>query len=388
MPDAVLCLNSGSSSLKFALYQVGSEETRVANGAVEQIGLASSRVWLRTGAGDLVDDAPRSVDGHASAARHVFSALKRQGLDASAAVGHRVVHGGPDFSSPQRVDDTLLARLRQLVPLAPLHLPSEIAIIEAVAQERPDVPQVACFDTAFHRRLPVSAQRFPLPRALWDEGLRRYGFHGLSYEYVLWKLGNVAHGRVIVAHLGNGASLAAVLDGRPVDTTMGLTPLGGLVMGTRPGDLDPGVLLYLMQAKSYDQRRLGVLLNDESGLLGISGSTSDMKTLLERRASDPRAAEAVEIFCASVRKHIGAFAAVLGGVDTLVFTGAIGERAAPVRWEICRTLGYLGLHLDRSKNDAHAEVVSLPAATCTVRVVPTNEELMIARHTAAAVGLS
>jgi acetate kinase len=388
MPEAVLCLNSGSSSLKFALYQVGSEETRVAYGAVEQIGLPSSRVWLRTRAGDLVDDAHQPVDGHASAARHVFSALKRQGLDASAAVGHRVVHGGPEFSSPQRVDDTLLARLRQLMPLAPLHLPSEIAIIEAVAEERPDVPQVACFDTAFHRRLPESAQRLPLPRPLWDDGVRRYGFHGLSYEYVLWRLGTAAGGRLIVAHLGNGASLAAVLDGHPLDTTMGLTPLGGLVMGTRPGDLDPGVLLYLMQAKSYDQRRLGVLLNDESGLLGISSSTSDMKTLLERRADDPRAAEAVEIFCASVRKHIGAFAAVLGGVDTLVFTGAIGERAAPVRWAICRTLGHLGLQLDRAKNDAHAEVVSLPSATCTVRVVPTNEELMIARHTAATVGLS
>ena len=388
MPDVVLCLNSGSSSLKFALYQGGRDEARLANGAVERIGLPSSRVWLRTGADDLVEDGPQHVDGHASAARQVFSALKRQGLDASAAVGHRVVHGGPDFASPQRVDDKLLARLRELVPLAPLHLPSEIAIIEAAAQERPDVPQVACFDTAFHRRMPELAQRFPLPRALWDDGVRRYGFHGLSYEYVLWKLGNAAHGRLIVAHLGNGASLAAVLDGRPVDTTMGLTPLGGLVMGTRPGDLDPGILLYLLQARSYDQRRLGVLLNDQSGLLGISGSTSDMKTLLEQRANDPRAAEAVETFCASVRKHIGAFAAVLGGVDTLVFTGAIGERAAPVRWEICRTLGHLGLHLDRARNDANAEVVSLPSAACTVRVVPTNEELMIARHTAAAVGLS
>jgi acetate kinase len=366
MPDAVLCLNSGSSSLKFAVYQVGRDERRVAGGAVERIG----------------------SNDHTSAARQVFAALDAQGLEATAAVGHRVVHGGPDLSSPRRVDDKLLATLRQLAPLAPLHLPSEIAIIEAVARERPAVPQVVCFDTAFHRGMPESAQRLPLPRALWDDGVRRYGFHGLSYEYVLWKLGDAARGRLIVAHLGNGASLAAVRDGRPVDTTMGLTPLGGLVMGTRPGDVDPGVLLYLLREKHYDPQRLAALLNDESGLLGISGSTSDMKTLLERRGSDPRAAQAVEMFCASARKHIGALAAALGGVDTLVFTGAIGERAAAVRAEICRDLQYLGIELDGVQNEANADVVSAASSTCTTRVVPTDEELMIARHTAVAVGLS
>lgn len=386
MPDAVLCLNSGSSSLKFAVYQVGRDERRIAHGAVERIAQPDSRVWLR--AADAVRDVTRAVADHAAATREVLSALKREGLDAAAAVGHRVVHGGPDLSSPRRVDDALLTTLRQLVPLAPLHLPSELAIIEAVAKERPAVPQVVCFDTAFHRRMPPSAQRLPLPRRFWDDGVRRYGFHGLSYEYVLWKLREAARGRVIVAHLGNGASLAAVRDGCPLDTTMGLTPLGGLVMGTRPGDLDPGVLVYLMQAKGYDAERLDALLNDESGLLGISGSTSDMKTLLERRAGDSRAAEAVELFCASARKHIGAFAAVLGGLDVLVFTGAIGERAAAVRWEICRDLGYLGINLDRSRNDADAEVLSSPSATCTVRIVPADEERMIARHTAAALGLS
>jgi acetate kinase len=387
MPDTVLCLNSGSSSLKFAVYQVGSDETRIANGAVEAIGLPSSRLWLRGRAGDRIEETG-AIENHASAARHVFSALKRQGVDGTAAVGHRVVHGGPDVSAPQRVDDKLLTVLRQLVPLAPLHLPSEIAIIEAVAGEHPSVTQVACFDTAFHRRMPEAAQRLPLARRFWDDGVRRYGFHGLSYEYVLWKLGAAARGRVILAHLGNGASLVAVRDGRPIDTTMGLTPLGGLVMGTRPGDLDPGVLLYLMQARGYDAARLGALLNDQSGLLGISGTASDMKTLLERRASDPRAAEAVEAFCASARKHIGAFAAVLGGLDSLVFTGAIGEHAAAVRWEICGDLGYLGVHLDRSKNEADADVLSLPSTPCTVRVVPTDEERMIARHTGAVVGLS
>jgi acetate kinase len=366
MPDVVLCLNSGSSSLKFAVYQVGREERRVAGGAVERIG----------------------ANGHASAVREVFAALDAQGLAATAAVGHRVVHGGSELSSPQRVDDKLLTTLRRLVPLAPLHLPSEIAIIEAVTRERPSVPQVACFDTAFHRGMPVSAQRLPLPRALWDDGVRRYGFHGLSYEYVLWKLDDAARGRLIIAHLGNGASLAALRDGHPVDTTMGLTPLGGLVMGTRPGDLDPGVLLYLMQAKGYDPQRLAALLNEESGLRGISGSTSDMKSLLERRGSDPRAADAVAIFCTSARKHVGAFAAVLGGVDTLAFTGGIGERAGAVRAEICRDLGYLGIRLDAGKNDANAEVITASSSTCTVRVVPTEEELIIARHTAAVVGRS
>ena len=385
MPDTVLCLNSGSSSLKFAVYRVGSDETRLAHGAVERIGQAPSRVWLRTRGDEPVENTERQIDDHASAAREVFAALARHDLEGAAAVGHRVVHGGAELSAPRRVDAALLAALHRLVALAPLHLPSEIAIIEAIARERPDLPQIVCFDTAFHRRMPESAQRLPLPRALWDDGVRRYGFHGLSYEYVVWRLGSAARGRLIIAHLGNGASLAAVLDGRSVDTTMGLTPLGGLVMGTRPGDLDPGILLYMLQSRGYDAARLGALLNDESGLLGLSGTTSDMKTLLERRATDSRAAEAVEIFCASVQKHVGAFAAALGGVDTLVFTGAIGERAAPVRWEIGQRLRHLGVELDPSKNDAGADVISAAAARCTVRIVPTNEELMIARHTAAVI---
>jgi acetate kinase len=386
MPETVLCLNSGSSSLKFAVYRVDSDDVRLAHGAAERIGLAGGRFWMRNVADDAIEDTPTQIDGHVAAVRQVFVALERHGVSPPTAVGHRVVHGGPDYSAPLRVDDKLLIALRQLIPLAPLHLPSELAIIESVVRDRPHVPQVACFDTAFHRGMPESAQRLPLPRDLWNAGLRRYGFHGLSYEYVLWRLGTAANGRLIIAHLGNGASLAALRDRRPVETTMGLTPLGGLVMGTRPGDLDPGVLLYLMTAKGYDADRLGKLLNDESGLLGISASTSDMKTLLDRRQADPRAAQAVEMFCASVRKHIGAFAAVLGGVDMLIFTGAIGERAAPVRWEICRDLGYLGIGLDPAKNAADAEVVSAASGACVVRVIPTDEERMIARHTAAVLG--
>jgi acetate kinase len=250
-----------------------------------------------------------------------------------------------------------------------------------VADRFPDLPQVACFDTAFHRSMPALAQRLPLPRALGGEALRRYGFHGLSYEYVIGVLGADGRGRTIIAHLGNGASLVAIRDGRPMDTTMGLTPIGGIVMGTRTGDLDPGVLLFLMREEGYDARRLERLVAMESGLLGISAVSSDMKTLLERRATDPRAADAVASFCYSVRKQIGAFAAVLGGVDLLVFTGGIGERAAPVRGEICQGLEHLGIRLDPRKNADNAMSISAPDSACGVRVIPTNEDLMIARHT-------
>jgi acetate kinase len=245
----------------------------------------------------------------------------------------------------------------------------------------PSLPQVACFDTAFHRPMPEVAQRFPLPRDLWHEGIRRYGFHGLSYEYIVATLGAAAHGRLMIAHLGNGASLAAVHHGQPLDTSMGLTPTGGVMMGTRSGDLDPGVLIHLMRAKSYDANQLDELVNHQAGLFGVSGLSPDMKTLLEQREREPHAAQAVELFCYQLRKHIGALTAVLGGLDTLVFTGGIGERAAPVRWEVCQGLGYLGIDLDPQQNAVHAEVISTPQSACTVRVVPTNEDLMIARHT-------
>jgi acetate kinase len=274
-----------------------------------------------------------------------------------------------------------MTTLRKLVPFAPLHLPPELQGIEAVASRFPGLPQVACFDTAFHRRMPELAQRFPLPRELWEEGVRRYGFHGLSYEYILEALGTAAHGRTIIAHLGNGASMAAVRDGQPLDTTMGFTPAGGFMMGTRSGDLDPGIVLYLMNEKGYDARRLERLVNHEAGLLGVSGISPDMKTLLEQRESSPSAAQAVEMFCYQVRKQIGALTAVLGGLDLLVFTGGIGERAAPVRWEICRGLEYLGIAVDRERNHTHADPISTSGSRCTVRVIPTQEDLMIARHT-------
>jgi acetate kinase len=224
------------------------------------------------------------------------------------------------------------------------------------------------------------AQRFALPRALWDEGIRRFGFHGISFEYIMQTLAGAAPSRIIIAHLGNGASMAAIRDGRPLDTTMGFTPAGGFMMGTRSGDLDPGILLYLLEEKHYDAESLERLINHQAGLLGVSGISADMKVLLEKREADPNAAQAVEMFCYQVRKYIGALAAALGGLDLLVFTAGIGERAAPVRWEICRGLEYMGIRLDRERNSEHADVISTSDSTCTVRVIPTNEDLMIARH--------
>ena len=384
----ILCLNAGSSSLKFAIYEhkaaaAGGDESRLVAGAVERIGLKEGRFRLNDGDAAATEAAGEYPD-HATAVHAVFDALERRGLSALDAVGHRLVHGGAEHTAPERVNARLLEALRGLVPLAPLHLPSELSVMEAVTARFPALPQVACFDTAFHHRMPELARRLPLPRTLWDAGIRRYGFHGLSYEYIVWRLGPAARGRTIIAHLGNGASMAAVRDGMPVDTTMGLTPAGGFMMGTRSGDLDPGIAIYLLRGKSYDADRLERLVNNESGLLGVSGSSPDMKTLLERRDREPAAAQAVSMFCYQLRKSIGAFAAALGGLDLLVFTGGIGERAAPVRWEACQGLEHLGLWLDHERNTGHADTVSRPDSRCMVRVIPTDEDLMIARHTLAA----
>jgi acetate kinase len=380
----ILCLNSGSSSLKFALYQLrGPDERRLAQGAVERIGLTDGHLWIQGADDDDKDlaDERRDFPDHTAAVEAMFTVAARIGFPTPVAVGHRVVHGGPQHTAPARVGAPLLAELRRLVPFAPLHLPSAIQGIEAVASRFPDLPQVACFDTAFHHRMPEVAQRFPLPRDLWHEGVRRYGFHGLSYEYIVATLGAAAQGRLLIAHLGNGASLAAVHNGQPRDTSMGFTPTGGVMMGTRSGDLDPGVLIHLMHGKGYDAGQLEELVNHQAGLLGVSGLSPDMKTLLDQRQHEPHAAQAVELFCYQLRKYIGALTAMLGGLDTLVFTGGIGEHAAPVRWETCQGLAYLGIALDPQRNAAPAEVISTPQSTCTVRVIPTHEDLMIARHT-------
>jgi acetate kinase len=378
----ILCINSGSSSLKFALYKLESgKETLLAEGAVEPIGLDGGRLRLRNAAKDVLADMPGKFSGHKAAIKAVFGALENLRFPRPSGVGHRLVHGGPDHASPARVDPELLDVLRKLIPLAPLHLPNEIMAIEAVATHFPGLPQVACFDTAFHRRMPELSERFPLPRNLWDEGVRRYGFHGISYEYIMDVLGKEASGRLIIAHLGNGASMVAVKDGRPLDTTMGFSPTGGFMMGTRSGDIDPGVLLYLMNEKKYDPGKIEHLVDHEAGLLGVSEISPDMKTLLDMRENEPRAAQAVEMFCYHLRKHIGALAAVLEGIDTLVFTGGIGEKAAPVRQSVCEGLTHLGIRLDAGLNNVHASVITTNSSPCVVRVIPTNEDLIIARHT-------
>jgi acetate kinase len=378
----ILTVNSGSSSMKFALYEMAARERPVAVGAVERIGLPGGWLWLKDAEGNRLADRHTDFKDHGDAVKAMFKiAMKEKDLPAPDAVGHRLVHGGPHHRAPEIVTSKLLAILRGLISLAPLHLPGELRGIDAVGAHYPDLKQVACFDTAFHRGMPEIAQWYPLPRNLWHEGVRRYGFHGLSYEYILNASREAAHGRTIIAHLGNGASMAALLDGRPKDTTMGFSATGGLMMGTRSGDIDPGVLLYLLYEKGYSASHLDQLLNQRSGLAGVSAVSSDMQTLLDQRDSDRHAGQAVEMFCYTARKFIGALTAVLGGLDHLIFTGGIGERAAPVRWMVCEGLEHIGIRLDPSRNDAHAEIVSTRDSRCTVRVIPTDEDLMIARHT-------
>jgi acetate kinase len=347
MTASILALNCGSSSLKYAVF-----------------------------AGDdaVVRATVNGVTDHRGAVLDVLDRLAER----PAAVGHRLVHGGPDHGAPERVDPALLAALARLVPLSPLHLPAELAAIEAVSQRLGDLPQVVCFDTAFHHTLPMVARRVALPAALFDAGIRRYGFHGLSYASIVGALPAERLRRAVIAHLGSGASMAAIRDGRSVETTMGFSPAGGLVMGTRAGDLDPGLLVYLLD-HGYDARRLDHLINHEAGLLALSETTSDMQRLLAERATDPRTALAIDAFCYHARKAIGALAAVLGGLDTLVFTGGIGEHAAEVRAEICHGLAHLGIALDAGRNAAGAPIIS--AGNCEVRVMRTDEEREIARAT-------
>ncbi|NLC70015.1 MAG: acetate/propionate family kinase [Desulfuromonadaceae bacterium] len=382
MEKHILCLNSGSSSIKFALYRLGTGEELVVKGAIERIGMAGSWLWIQDGTGRRVTDRIQDFPTHGAAVKALLHDIMEENrLPSPDGVGHRVVHGGPEHTVHEVVTPELVFALRRFIPFAPLHMPAEILGIDAVSGQYPELGQVACFDTAFHRNIPEIARRLPMTRTLWHEGVFRYGFHGLSYEYIVAALGDDVRGRVIVAHLGNGASMAALRNGVSVDTTMGFTPTGGLMMGTRSGDLDPGILIYLMEEKGYDANQFNKLLNQRSGLIGVSGISSDMKTLLEKRDNEPHAAQAIEMYCYHARKAIGAMSAVLGGLDGLVFTGGIGERAAPVRAMICEGLDYLGICLDGEKNAQHAAIISPQESPCTVRVIPTNEDMVIARHT-------
>lgn len=382
----LLTINTGSSSLKAALYEMGQAERLDLAAQADRIGQSGCRIRITDAQGKLLLDEQRELKDHEAALQALFDWLQAHAPDKKLdAVGHRVVHGGSRYSAPQLIDDALVRTLQELAPLDPNHLPQAIGAIQTVTRLHPDLPQVACFDTAFHRTMPRVAQMFALPRAYWDAGVVRYGFHGLSYEYIMQELraqdSAAASGRVIIAHLGNGASMAAVLGGRGFDTTMGFTPTGGLVMGTRTGDLDPGVLLYLLESRGMNPAALNTLVNRQAGLLGVSGISADMQDLLEKASSDERAAQAIDLFCYQAKKYVGAFAAALGGLDTLVFTGGIGEHAAPVRQRICEGLEFLGIALNEERNKEHAPLISQDGSPVVVRVMKTNEDLMIARHT-------
>jgi acetate kinase len=388
----ILTINGGSSSIKFALYQTGEPMARRLYGKVDRIGLSGTNLKFNDPTGDQQDSHSIAASDHRSAAHFLIDWLEeRDGFASVGAVGHRVVHG-MQHSAPELVTQELLDELHRLSPYDPEHLPREIELVEAFRQRHPKLPQVACFDTAFHRTMPRVARLLPIPRRFDARGIQRYGFHGLSYAYLMEELAHVAgpkaaQGRVILAHLGNGASLAAVHGGKSIDTSMGFTPTAGIPMGTRPGDLDPGVAWFMMRAENLTSTQFNNLINHESGLLGVSETSSDMRDLLDRETRDVRAAEAVALFAYQVKKWIGAFAAALGGLDTLVFAGGIGENAPTVRARICDGLGFLGIELEEKRNAANGGVISRDAGRATVRVIRTDEEQMIARSVCRALGL-
>ena len=387
MPDAILVLNAGSSSLKFSVFTV--EESGLAPAARGQVqGIGTSPTFDLEGAdGKAIEK--QDLEGgasfnHENALSIVLERCAAHGGgNRLIAAGHRVVHGGVKFAGPTRIDDGVLAELDKLVPLAPLHQPHNLAAIRAVSARAPQLPQVACFDTSFHRTQPEVAQRFGLPRRFTDEGVRRYGFHGLSYEYIASVLPRhdpkAAAGRTVVAHLGNGASMCAMLARRSIATTMSFTPADGLVMGTRGGAIDPAAMIYLMERHGMNSDDLQRLIYHESGLLGVSGISSDMRTLMA--SNDPRAAEAIDLFVYRIGRELGSLAAALGGLDAFVFTGGIGEHAAFVRQRVCRDAAWLGARLDDAANNRGGPRISRAESNLAVWVIPTNEELMIAKHT-------
>jgi acetate kinase len=384
----VLTINGGSSSIRFALYDTRAIATKLLGGKIDRIGLPGCAMVVDEmchGATSRTETAVDAAD-HRSAAAYLMDWLGSQSSFAAIrAVGHRVVHG-MQHSSPERVTPGLLAELKKIIPYDPQHLPREIELIETVGRVHPGLEQVACFDTAFHRTMPRVATMLPIPRRYESKGVQRYGFHGLSYTYLMAELRRIgdpaaARGRVILAHLGSGASLAAVRDGRCIDTSMGFTPTSGLVMSTRSGDLDPGVMSFLALTESMDAAAFQNMVTHASGLLGVSETSSDIRDLLAREDEDARAAEAVALFCYQIKKWIGAFAAVLGGLDTLVFAGGIGENSTAVRTRVCEGLQYLGIHLEDARNAQSAALVSADAGPVAVRVIRTDEESVIANAT-------
>ena len=379
----VLAINGGSSSIRFAVYEAGETLRCRLAGKIDRIGSRGTNMLVRKATGHPPVTRRLAAGDHRAAVEFLLDWLEAQPVFASVkAVGHRVVHG-MKHAEPERVTPKLLAELRRMEPYDPEHLPREIELIEALRRRHPKLPQVTCFDTTFHRTMPRVAKLLPIPRRYAAQGVERYGFHGLSYAYLLEELGRLepaaAKGRVILAHLGHGASLAAVRRGQSIDTSMGFTPAAGLVMGTRAGDLDPGLLSFLARRERMTPARFDRMVNHESGLLGVSGTSSDLRDLLAREAHDKRAAEAVALFCYQAKKWIGSFAAALGGLDTLVFAGGIGENAPLIRERICDGLGFLGIELNRRRNAMNAPLISADTGRVKARVIRTDEERMIAR---------
>ncbi len=384
----VLTLNIGSSSLKAALYEVGSADDDpqlVFAAHAERLGASHSPMSVQDAQGATLFATEQGLSDHPAALQTLLRWLQQQGERGFDVVGHRVVFGGQRYREPQLITDDLMASLDDLSHFDPLHMPQALQVIASMRQEYPHITQVACFDTAFHQTMPQEARLYALPYALADAGVIRYGFHGLSCESILLQLRAIdpaaAEGCVIIAHLGAGASMTAVRNGASLDTTMGFTPTGGLVMETRSGDLDPGVVLYLLEERKLDAVALRRLVTAEAGMLGVSGVSGDMRDLLEQSTSNPRAAAAVTLFCYQARKYLGALATTLGGLQTVVFTGGIGEQAAEIRGRICADLQFLGINVDTARNAAHAAIISAEASPVTVRVMQSDEDRIIAFHT-------
>ncbi len=382
--SSVLTINAGSSSIKFALQSAQSPTTRLLSGKIERIGLPDPTLAIKEATGKTDKQAIKTPD-HQAAGNFLIDWLeKRVGLEALVGIGHRVVHGGTKFTAPQRITPELIQELHRLSPYDPEHLPASIQLMDLFTQREPQLPQVACFDTAFHSDMPRVARILSIPRRFDAMGIQRFGFHGLSYTFLLEELERLAgptaaRGRLVMAHLGNGASLAAVRNGKGIDTSMGFTPAAGVPMSTRSGDLDPGLVWYLARTEQMGAEQFHEMVHRESGLLGVSETSPDMRDLLAREATDVRAAEAVGLFCYQVKKWIGAFAAALGGLDTLIFAGGIGENAMEIRARICHGLGFLGIELDQKRNETHSPIISSDTSKAAVRVIRTDEEVVIAK---------